>query len=144
MKDTLNVQFKAPSKSRRKNGDGSIIVVFATDLPLLPYQLKWVSQRVPIGIGKLDGIGANGSGDIFITFYTANQDAYIREGKTIVETVSNDWMNDIFEATIQAVEEAIINAMISAETVWGINGNKVYVLQHDMLIEILKKYNRIK
>jgi L-aminopeptidase/D-esterase-like protein len=144
LKDTLNVEFNAPPKSRRKNGDGSIIVVVATDVPLLPYQLKRVSQRVPIGIGKLGGIGANGSGDIFIAFSTANQDAYIREGKTTVETISNDWMNDIFEATIQAVEEAIINAMIAAETMEGINGNKVYALPQNKVINILKKYNRIK
>ena len=144
LKDTPNVEYKAPPKSRRQNGDGSIIVIVATDTPLLPYQLKRISQRVPIGIGKLGGIGANGSGDIFIAFSTANQDAYIREGKTTVETVSNDWMNDIFEATIQAVEEAIINAMVSAETMEGINGNKVYALPHDKLIEIMKKYNRIK
>jgi L-aminopeptidase/D-esterase-like protein len=144
LKDTLNVEFNAPPKSRRKNGDGSIIVVVATDVPLLPYQLKRVSQRVPIGIGKLGGIGANGSGDIFIAFSTANQDAYIREGKTTVETISNDWMNDIFEATIQAVEEAIINAMIAAETMEGINGNKVYALPQNKVIDILKKYNRIK
>ena len=144
LKDTLNVEYKAPPKSRRQNGDGSIIVVVATDVPLLPYQLKRISQRVPIGIGKLGGIGANGSGDIFISFSTANQQAYIREGKTTVETVSNDWMNDIFEATIQAVEEAIINAMVSAETMEGINGNKVYALPHDKLIEIMKKYNRIE
>ena len=144
LKDTLNIKYKAPPKSKRQNGDGSIIVVVATDLPLLPYQLKRVSQRVPIGIGKLGGIGSNGSGDIFIAFSTANQNAYIREGKATVKTISNDWMNDVFDATIQAVQEAIINAMVSAETMEGINGNKVYALPHDKLIEIMKKYNRIK
>lgn len=144
LKDTLNIVFNAPPESKRKNGDGSIIVVVATDVPLLPHQLRRVAQRVSIGIGKLGGIGANGSGDIFIAFSTANEDAYIREGKTIVETISNDWMNDIFEATIQAVEEAVINAMIAAETMEGNNGNKVYALPHEKLIEIMKKYNRIK
>lgn len=144
LKDTLNIVFNAPPESKRKNGDGSIIVVVATDVPLLPHQLRRVAQRVSIGIGKLGGIGANGSGDIFIAFSTANQDAYIREGKTTVETISNDWMNDVFEATIQAVEEAVINAMIAAETMEGNNGNKVYALPHEKLIEIMKKYNRIK
>jgi D-aminopeptidase len=144
LKDTLNVVYNSPPESRRKSGDGSIIVVVATDIPLLPHQLKRITQRVPIAIGKLGGIGANGSGDIFIAFSTANQNAYIREGKTSVETLSNDWMNDIFEATIQAVEEAIINAMIAAETMEGINGNKVYALPHDKLVEIMKKYNRLK
>lgn len=144
LKDTLNIVFNAPPESKRRNGDGSIIVVVATDVPLLPHQLRRVAQRVSIGIGKLGGIGANGSGDIFIAFSTANQDAYIREGKTTVETISNDWMNDVFEATIQAVEEAVINSMIAAETMEGNNGNKVYALPHEKLIEIMKKYNRIK
>jgi len=144
LKDTLNIEYKAPPQSRRKNGDGSIIVVVATDIPLLPYQLKRIAKRVPIGIGKLGGIGANGSGDIFISFSTANKNAYVREGATTVKTISNDWMNDVFEATIQAVEEAIVNAMIAAETMEGINGNKVYALPHNKLIEIMKKYNRIK
>ncbi|PCE64876.1 DmpA family aminopeptidase [Sediminicola luteus] len=144
LKDTLNPEYHAPPKSRRKNGDGSIIVVVATDVPLLPYQLKRICQRVPIGIGKLGGIGANGSGDIFIAFSTANQKAYVREGKASVTTISNDWMNDVFEATIQAVEEAVINAMVAAETMDGIQGNKVYAIPHEMLIEIMKKYNRIR
>ncbi|WP_031426981.1 P1 family peptidase [Flavimarina sp. Hel_I_48] len=144
LKDTLDIEYKEQPESRRQNGDGSIIVIVATDVPLLPYQLKRVSQRVPIGIGKLGGIGANGSGDIFISFSTANQGAYIREGKTSVVTISNDWMNDVFEATIQAVEEDVINAMVAAETMDGNNGNKVYALPHDKLIEIMKKYNRIK
>lgn len=144
LKDTLNIEYKAPPQSRRKNGDGSIIVVVATDIPLLPYQLKRMAKRVPIGIGKIGGIGANGSGDIFISFSTANKNAYVREGATTVKTISNDWMNDVFEATIQAVEEAIVNALIAAETMEGINGNKVYALPHNKLIEIMKKYNRIK
>ncbi|SDU12125.1 L-aminopeptidase/D-esterase [Polaribacter sp. Hel1_33_78] len=144
LKDTLDLKFNAPPKSRRKNGDGSIIVIVATDAPLLPYQLKRIVHRVPIGIGKLGGIGSNGSGDIFIAFSTANKNAYIRKGKASVETLSNDWMNDIFEATIQAVEEAVINAMVSAETMEGINGNKAYALPKKKLIEIMKKYNRIK
>jgi L-aminopeptidase/D-esterase-like protein len=144
LKDTLNIEFNAPPESRRQNGDGSIIVVIATDVPLLPYQLKRITKRVPIGIGKLGGIGANGSGDIFIAFSTANEDAYIRESKTTVETIANDWINDVFEATIQAVEEAVINAMVAAETMEGNNGNKVYALPHKRLIEIMKKYNRIE
>lgn len=143
LKDTLDVEYKAPPQSRRKSGDGSIIVIVATDVPLLPHQLKRITQRVPIGIGKLGGIGANGSGDIFIAFSTANKNAYIREGKTTVETISNDWMNDVFDATIQATEEAVINAMVAAKTMEGINGNKVHALPHKKLVEIMKKYNRI-
>jgi len=144
LKDTLRADYKAPPQFRRQSGDGSIIVVVATDAPLLPHQLKRVAQRVPLGIGRLGGIGANGSGDIFIAFSTANQNAYIRKGKTEVEVLSNDWMNDIFDATIQAVEEAVINSMIAAETMEGVNGNKVYKLPHEEVIKILKKYNRLQ
>ncbi|MEM6686783.1 MAG: P1 family peptidase [Bacteroidota bacterium] len=143
LKDTLQVVYKGKPQSKRKSGDGSIIVVVATDAPLLPHQLKRVAARVPLGIGRLGGIGANNSGDIFIAFSTANQNAYIRSGKTTVEVLSNDWMNDIFEATIQAVEEAVVNSIVAAETMEGINGNTVFKLPHELLINTLKKYNRI-
>jgi L-aminopeptidase/D-esterase-like protein len=144
LKDTLNVVYKGKPQSKRKSGDGSIIVVVATDAPLLPNQLKRVAARVPLGIGRLGGIGANSSGDIFIAFSTANQNAYIRQGKTTVEVLANDWMNDIFDATIQCVEEAVVNSMVAAETMEGINGNTVYKLPHEVLVKILKKYNRIQ
>lgn len=142
LKDTLNVEYKGEPQSRRKAGDGSIIVVVATDVPLLPHQLKRVCQRVPLAIGKLGGIGANGSGDIFIAFSTANKNAYIREDKTTVQTMANDWMNDVFEATIQAVEEAVVNAMLASDTMEGINGNKVYALPHDKLKAIMKNHHQ--
>jgi len=144
LRDTLNYVYKAPPKSRRKEGDGSIIVIVATDAPFLPHQLKRIAQRVPLGIGIVGGIGGNGSGDIFLAFSTANKNAFSRDETTVVETYSNDLITPFFEATVQAVEEAIINAMIAAETMEGINGNKAYALPHDLLIETLKKYNRIK
>ena len=81
---------------------------------------------------QLGGIGANGSGDIFIAFSTANKEAYIQKGKTEVATPSNNWMNDIL-ATIDATEEAVINSMVAAETMEGINGNKVYAIPHEKL-----------
>jgi L-aminopeptidase/D-esterase-like protein len=143
LRDTLNYEFRAPPQSRRKAGDGSIIVIVATDAPLLPHQLKRIAQRVPLGIGVVGGRGENGSGDIFLAFSTANEDAFNREETTQVATVSNDWINPLFDATVQAVEEAIINAMVAAETMEGINGNKAYALPHDLLIETLKKYNRL-
>jgi L-aminopeptidase/D-esterase-like protein len=144
LKDTLNYVYKAPPKSNRKEGDGSIIVIVATDAPLLPHQLKRISQRVPLGIGIVGGRGSNGSGDIFLAFSTANENAFNRDGTSLVETFSNDLISPFFDATVQAVEEAIINAMIAAETMEGINGNKAYALPHDLLIQTLKKYNRIK
>ena len=144
LKDTLNYKFNAPPKSRRQEGDGSIIVIIATDAPFLPHQLKRIAQRVPLGIGIVGGRGSNGSGDIFLAFSTANANAFNRDEITAIETFSNDLMTPFFDATVQAVEEAIINAMVAAETMEGINGNKAYALPHDLLIETLKKYNRIK
>ncbi|MEO0896803.1 MAG: P1 family peptidase [Bacteroidota bacterium] len=141
--DTLNYELQAPPNSNRQEGDGSIIVVVATDAPLLPHQLKRVVQRVPIGIGKVGGVGSNGSGDIFIAFSTANEQAFNRKENVRVETLSNDQISWIFHHTVQAVEEAIINAMVAAEDMEGINGNKAYALPHDLLQRILKKYNRL-
>ena len=144
LKDTLNFVYNGPPKSRMNEGDGSIIVILATDAPFLPHQLKRISQRIPIGIGLVGGRGSNGSGDIFLAFSTANENAFDRDNTTIVKTFSNDLITPFFEATVQVVEEAIINAMVAAETMEGINGNKVYALPHDLLIDVLKKYNRIK
>lgn len=142
--DTLNNELKLPPQSYRQEGDGSIIVVVATDAPLLPHQLKRIANRVPIGIGNTGGIGTNGSGDIFIAFSTANPDAFQRFDFTKVDMLPNDLIDPLLEATVQAVEEAIINAMIAAETMEGINGNKSYALPHGLLVEVLKKYNRLK
>ncbi len=143
LKDTLNSEFYGAPQSRNEEGDGSIIVIVATDAPLLPHQLKRIAQRVPIGIGVVGGRGSNGSGDIFLSFSTANLGAFDREKMTQVSTLSNGHMTYFFEATVQAVEEAIINAMMAAETMSGINGNKVYALPHDLLLQILKNYNRL-
>ncbi len=144
LKDTLNYEFNAPPKSRRQEGDGSIIVVVATDVPLLPHQLKRIAQRIPLGVGIVGGRGSNGSGDIFMAFSTANEAAFNRDEMTVAATMSNDLLMPVFEATVQVVEEAIINAMVAAETMEGINGNKAYAIPHDLLIETLKKYNRIQ
>lgn len=142
LKDTLNYEFNAPPSYQP--GDGSIIVVVATDAPLLPHQLKRISARVPIGVGKVGGRGENGSGDIFIAFSTANPAAFQRENFTKVDQLPNELINPLFEATVQATEEAIINAMVAAETMEGINGNKAYALPHKTVIDVLKKYNRVK
>lgn len=144
LKDTLNYELKSPPQSTRKEGDGSIIVIVATDAPLLPHQLKRIVQRVPLGIGLVGGRGSNGSGDIFLAFSTANADAFSREEVTTSVTFPNDLITPLFEATVQSVEEAIINAMVAAETMEGINGNKAYGIPHDLLMDVLKKYNRME
>lgn len=142
LKDTLNYEFKAPPSYQP--GDGSIIVVVATDAPLLPHQLKRIAARVPLGVGIVGGRGENGSGDIFLAFSTANPGAFQRDKFTTLVELPNDQINPLFEGTVQAVEEAIINAMVAAETLEGINGNKAYALPHKSVINLLRKYNRIK
>ncbi len=143
LKDTLNYELKGAPQSYKEEGEGSIIVVVATDAPLFPHQLKRIAARVPLGIGLVGGRGENGSGDIFIAFSTANPAAFSRIQITSNELLPNEQINPLLEATVQSVEEAIINAMVAAETMEGINGNKAYGLPHDLVIKILKKYNRI-
>jgi len=142
LKDRLNYEFKAPPSY--EPGDGSIIVVLATDAPLLPHQLKRIAARVALGVGIVGGRGENGSGDIFLAFSTANPTAFQRTAFTKLEELPNDLINPLFDATVQAVEEAIINAMVAAETMEGINGNKAYGLPHKLMMEVLRKYNRVK
>jgi L-aminopeptidase/D-esterase-like protein len=119
---------------------GSIIVVVATDAPLLPHQLKRIARRVPMGIGKVGGYGGNNSGDIFIAFSTANSGAANRDETVKADMLPNDAMNPLFLATVQATEEAIVNAMVAAETMSGINGNTVHALPHDRLMKLLREF----
>jgi L-aminopeptidase/D-esterase-like protein len=128
----------------REGGGGSIIAVIATDAPLLPHQLKRIAERASLGVGKTGGIGGNSSGDIFIAFSTANPSAPGASNLASLEMLPNDWINPLFAATVQATEEAIINAMVAAETMEGVNGNTVYAIPHDRLKSVLRKYNRLK
>jgi L-aminopeptidase/D-esterase-like protein len=133
-----------PYEARPDTDQGSIIVVVATDAPLLPHQLERIVKRVSLGIGVVGGRGGNSSGDIFIAFSTANPEISKNEGMAHLEMLPNDQITPLFEATASATEEAIVNAMIAAETMEGVNGNKVYAIPHDRLIQVMKKYNRIK
>jgi L-aminopeptidase/D-esterase-like protein len=132
-----------PERGKADTGGGSIIVVVGTDAPLLPHQLKRLARRVPLGIGLTGGRGENSSGDIFIAFSTANPDAGKTTGTAQLTMLPNERINPLLSATVSATEEAIINAMIAAETMTGINGNTVFAIPHDRLREILKKYNRL-
>ena len=123
---------------------GSIIVVVATDAPLLPHQLKRIARRVPMGIAKTGAYGGNSSGDIFIAFSTANPGVGSRSGIKRVDMLPNDGMSAFFHATVQATEEAIVNALVAAETMTGINGNTKHAIPHARLQQILKKYNRLE
>lgn len=123
---------------------GSIIVVLATNAPLLPTQMKRLARRVTLGLGRLGSISGDGSGDIFVAFSTANPGAGLAEKPTQVTMLPNDHMDPLFEATVQAVNEAVINAMVAAKTMTGFDGHTVEALPHDRLREVLKKYNRLQ
>ncbi len=126
-------------------GQGSIIVVVATDAPLLPHQLKRLAQRVSLGVGNVGGRGENSSGDIFIAFSTANALEVSKDkGLASLTMLPNEQINQLFWATAQATEEAILNALVAAETMKGYSGNTVYALPHYRLKAILKKYNRLQ
>ena len=126
-----------------KPGTGSIIVVVATDAPVLPWQLAKMCKRIPIGIGKLGAGFENGSGDIFIAFSTANEDAYTYS-QTKIDLLGDDMMDPIYKAVAESVEEAILNVLCAAETMVGRDFNTAYEMPHDQVVDILKKYGKIK
>jgi D-aminopeptidase len=133
-----------PGSRRCADGDkGSIIIVIATDAPLLPHQLKRIAKRAALGVGRLGGTGGNTSGDIFVAFSTANPGAAKPDANATVTMLPNERISPLFEATIQATEEAIVNAMVAAETMTGVNGIRVYALPHERLRAALRKYNRL-
>ncbi|MEW6322642.1 MAG: P1 family peptidase [Acidobacteriota bacterium] len=123
--------------------DGSIIVIVATDAPLLPHQLERMARRVPMGIARLGGVASNGSGDIFLAFSTANPGAAAESGVTAIAWLPNGDLTPFFEATIQATEEAIVNALVAAETMSGVNGNTAHALPIDQVRELLRKHGRL-
>ena len=133
-----------PEHTVRDEDIGSIIVVVATDAPLLPTQLKRVARHVSLGLGRNGSFAADGSGDIFIAFSTANAGAAGAKGLHQLTMLPNQRLNPIFLATVQATEEAIVNAMVAARTMRGINDFEVIGLPHDRLREVLKKYNRLE
>jgi D-aminopeptidase len=123
---------------------GSIIVIVATDAPLLPHQLKRVVTRVALGVGRAGGFGGNGSGDIFIAFSTANPGAAASDTGATVRMMSNARISPLFTATAQATEAAILNAMLAAETMTGANDLRIFALPADRLMAAMKKYGRVK
>jgi L-aminopeptidase/D-esterase-like protein len=125
-----------------EEGQGSIIVIVATDAPLLPHQLKRVATRVSLGVGRSGGKGENSSGDIFIAFSTANPHAASDTGLAHVAMIPNGRINPIFYATVQATEEAMLNAMLAAQTMTGANDLRVYALPVDRLMSAMHKYGR--
>ncbi len=131
-----------PPGSETEGDVGSIIIVIATDAPLLPHQLKRLARRASLGLARTGSTSGNGSGDIFLAFSTGNSHVDASPGPNTVETVSNDRISPLFAATVEATEEAIVNAMVGAKTMTGIDGHTVIALPHDQLQQALKKYNR--
>jgi len=126
-----------------KPGTGSIIAIIATDAPVMPWQLSKMCRRVQIGIGKLGAGYENGSGDIFLGFSTANEDAYTYT-QTKIDLLGDDMMDPLYKAVAEAVEEAILNALCAAETMVGREFNKYYALPHDQMVDALRRYGKIR
>lgn len=125
-------------------GRGSIIVIVATNAPLLPHQLERIARRVSLGLGRLGSFAGNSSGDLFLAFSTANAGAAKPEGTPSLVMLPNDRIDPLFQATIEATEEAVINAMLAAQTMTGADGIRVFGLPGDRVVAILRKYNRMK
>jgi D-aminopeptidase len=130
---------KAMVDPETKGDVGSIIIVVATDAPLLPTQLKRLARRATMGLARTGSSSGNSSGDIFIAFSTANRGANKEPGPNSVLTVSNERISPLFQATVEATEEAIVNAMVAAQTMTGIDGHTVEALPHDKLTELMKR-----
>jgi L-aminopeptidase/D-esterase-like protein len=132
-----------PARGRDAIGElGSIIIVVATDAPLVPHQLKRVARRAALGLARTGSISSNGSGDIFIAFSTANPGAASAPESATISMMSNARIGAIFEAAVQATEEAIINALVAGDTMTGADGHRVEAISHDALRQLLRKYNR--
>jgi D-aminopeptidase len=127
-----------------KQDDGSLIVVIATDAPLLPHQLKRLAKRASLGMARTGSLGGNGSGDIFLAFSTANPNAAQgdKEGLASIQALSNNFIDPLLMASAYATEEAIINSMVAAQDMTGHKGVSAKALPHDKLMEVMRLYNR--
>jgi L-aminopeptidase/D-esterase-like protein len=126
-----------------KQDDGSLIIILATDAPLLPHQLKRLAKRASLGMARTGALGGNGSGDIFLAFSTASTGITSGERTAHIKYLPNDYIDTLLFASAYASEEAIINSMIAAKSMTGHNGMKVDALPHDKLIEIMRDYKRL-
>jgi D-aminopeptidase len=137
-------QLIGPDSARKATGSdtGSIIVVVATDAPLLPHQMKRIARRAALGLGRTGSYAANGSGDIFVAFSTANPAAL--QGKPLADSASigNGYLDPLFASTVEATEEAIVNALVAARDMRGTDGHVVRALPHEALLELLKRQGR--
>ncbi len=129
----------------RGRDQGSVIAIVATDAPLQPHQLKRLARRVPMGLARTGTVGNNSSGDIFLAFSTANEQAY-ESGGTKLRNASflrNDAIDPIFNAVVEAAEEAVIDSMVCNQTMVGRDGNTSHALPLDQVMALMKKYGRL-
>lgn len=131
-----------PELNEAQEGDGSIVVVVATDAPLLPHQLKRIARRIPMGLARCGSFASTWSGDLFLAFSTAAIEE--REGDPLLHAryLQDADIDPLFLATVRATEEAVVNALVAAETMTGVNGNRVHALPHQRLQEVLRRYGR--
>jgi L-aminopeptidase/D-esterase-like protein len=129
--------------AKREQEHGSIIVVLATDAPLLPHQLRRVARRAALGVGRMGGVAGAGSGDLFIAFATGPTGTPDSVGIATVPMLSDDVIDPVYEAAVQATEEAIVNAMVAARTMTGANWYRVPALPHDGVREVLARHGRL-
>ena len=134
--EVLNKKVEEPAR------DGSIIIIVATDAPLLPHQLMRLAKRPSLGLGRLGAISSDGSGDIFMAFSTANPGAISENEPSGLTMFPNNGLRTVFQAAVWATEEAVVNAMVAAETVIGAAGLKIEAIPHDRLREIFAQPNR--
>jgi L-aminopeptidase/D-esterase-like protein len=135
---------RCPRGVDREKEHGSIIAIIATDAPLLPHQLRRVARRAALGVGRMGGVAGAGSGDLFLAFSTARTKVADSVGVTAVPMLQDDRIDPVYEATVQATEEAIINAMLAAKTMTGADYLRVPALPHDQLRAVMQKYNRLR
>jgi len=128
----------------RTKENGSIIIVVATDAPLLPHQLDRVARRAGMGLARTGSTAGDGSGDIFLAFSTANPGVQKARAAVAAQFLPNDTLNPVFDATVQATEEAIVNALVAGETMTGVDGHRVLGIPHDRLRDVLRKYGRLE
>jgi D-aminopeptidase len=133
---------RCPAGQARDREHGSIIVLIGTDAPLLPHQLRRVARRAALGIGRMGGIAGSGSGDLFLAFSTAKQSTADSVGVSSVPMFEDERIDPIYESTVEATEEAIINALLAAKTMTGADFLRVPSLPHDRLREVLRRYGR--
>ena len=135
-------QMQVPSARPAGEEQGSIIIVVATDAPLLPHQLERIARRATMGLARTGATSGNGSGDIFVAFSTGNADVAAAPGEVHVNMLSNARISALFSATVEATEEAIINALIGAETMTGRDGRRIEAIPHDRVRDLMKKFGR--